>query len=551
MNGSAILVIATIILGLAYIIYGRWLARKWGIDPDTPTPAHTQRDGVDYVPAKRGVVFGHQFASIAGAGPINGPIIAAMFGWLPVLLWILVGGIFFGAVHDFAALYASVKNKGKTIGYLIELYVGKTGKTLFLVFTWLFSILVVAAFADIVSVTFNGYDQAGGQVAANAAVASTSILFIVAAVLLGAFLNRFKPNGWTSAVVAIVLLVACISLGLHFPIFSDRTTWLYFVFIYIFVASVTPVWALLQPRDYLNSFLLVLMILAAFVGIISANPEMNLAAFTSFEVKGNYLFPILFVTVACGAVSGFHSLVSSGTSSKQIDNERDILPISFGGMLLECLLGVMALIAVGALAVGGVMPEGSPPMIFANALSGFLDNLGLPHDTSYTLITLAVSAFALTSLDSVARVGRLAFQEIFTRADGSHIGPAGGVLANRYVATFLTLLMGYLLALRGYKNIWPLFGSANHLLAALALIACAVFLKKTNRTGWMLYAPAVVMLAITFTALVLAIFQIVGKITDAAFAWEVDFLPLVFAMLLLALGFLVASSGIKRIREKA
>ncbi len=546
MNGLAILIISTIVLGLAYIIYGRWLARKWGIDPNTPTPAHSQRDCVDYVPAKRGVDFGHQFASIAGAGPINGPIIAAMFGWLPVLLWILIGGIFFGAVHDFAALYASVKNKGKTIGYLIELYVGKTGKTLFLVFTWLFSILVVAAFADIVSVTFNGYTKASEQITANASVASTSILFIVAAVFLGIFLNRYKPGGWSSAVVAILLLVVCIALGLNFPIFAPRTTWLYFVFIYIFIASVTPVWALLQPRDYLNSFLLVLMILAAFVGIAFANPEMNLAAFTAFEVKGNYLFPILFVTVACGAVSGFHSLVSSGTTSKQIDNERDILPISFGGMLLECLLGVMALVAVGAVAVGGVLPEGSPPMIFANALSGFLSSLGLSYDTSYTVITLAVSAFALTSLDSVARIGRLAFQEIFTRADGTHIGSAGKFLANRYVATFFTLLMGYLLALRGYENIWPLFGSANQLLAALALIACAVFLKKTNRAGWMLYAPAVIMLAITFTALALSITRIVGKIAGNTFVWGTDLLPLVFAILLFALGVLVAGACVRR-----
>ncbi len=542
MSGLAILVISFVIFLLAYLGYGRWLANKWGIDPKAPTPAHELNDGVDYVPANKSVVFGHQFASIAGAGPINGPIIAAMFGWVPVLL-----GIFFGAVQDFASMYASVKSKGKTIGYLIELYIGKTGKLLFLVFTWLFSILVVAAFADIVAVTFTGFAPDGSPVPANASVATTSILFIVAAVWLGAFLQKAKPGGYVSGAVAIVLLVACIALGLNFPLFVSKTPWLYFVFIYIFIASVTPVWALLQPRDYLNSFLLVFMIAGAFLGVVLTNPPMNLPAFTGFTVGTMPLFPILFVTVACGAVSGFHSLVSSGTASKQVSNERDMLPISFGGMLLECLLAVLALIAVGALAVDGKMPAGSPPTIFAQAIAGFLSGLGLPQQMVFTLITLAVSAFALTSLDSVARVGRLAFQELFTDAEKS-AGPVARFLANRYVATFCTLFMGYLLALRGYQNIWPLFGSANQLLAALALIACAVFLKRTKREGWMLYVPMAFMLCVTFSALGLTIYALAGKIgSDAGFAMASDGLQLVFAVLLLGLGVLVAASGIKKL----
>ena len=548
MSGLVILVVSFIIFLAAYMGYGRWLAKKWGVNADAPTPAHELRDGVDYVPANRSVVFGHQFASIAGAGPINGPIIAAMFGWVPVLLWIIFGGIFFGAVQDFAAMYASVKNKGKTIGYLIELYIGKTGKLLFLVFTWLFSILVVAAFADIVAVTFNGFAADGARIDANASVATTSILFIVAAVVLGVFLQKAKPNGIVSGAVAITMLVICIALGLNFPMYMEKMPWLYFVFAYIFVASVTPVWALLQPRDYLNAFLLVFMIVAAFVGVIVANPAMNLPAFTSFEVKGMPMFPILFVTVACGAVSGFHALVASGTSSKQVDNERDILPISFGGMLLECLLAVIALVAVGAMAVGGAMPAGSPPTIFAQAISGFLASTGLPSQTVFTLITLAVSAFALTSLDSVARVGRLAFQELFTDADGKANGPVAAFFGNRYVATFFTLLMGYLLALKGYANIWPLFGSANQLLAALALIACAVFLKRTRREGWMLYVPMVCMLGVTFTALGLTIYKLVGKIgSEQGFEIASDGLQLVFAVLLLALGILVAAAGIGKL----
>ncbi len=551
MSGLTILLIAFVAFLLAYLIYGRWLAKKWGVDPKAATPAHTMRDGVDYVPAKRSVVFGHQFASIAGAGPINGPIIAAMFGWLPVLLWIIFGGIFFGAVQDFAALYASVKNKGKTIGYIIELYIGKTGKRLFLVFVWLFSILVVAAFADIVAVTFNGFGADGALIKANASVATTSILFIIAAVILGFYLNRSKPSGYASGAVAVVMLLVCIALGMAFPLYVAKMPWLYFVFIYIFIASVTPVWALLQPRDYLNSFLLVIMIVAAFAGVIFANPTMHIATFTGFEVNGNYMFPILFVTVACGAVSGFHSLVSSGTSSKQIDNERDILPISFGGMLLECLLAVIALVAVGSLAVDGVLPKGSPPVIFATAIANFLSGMGLPQELVYTVITLAVSAFALTSLDSVARVGRLAFQEMFLDSDGTKPGPIAAFFSHRYVATFCTLLVGYLLALRGYADIWPLFGSANQLLAALALIACALFLKRTNREGWMLYVPMVLMLVVTFAALGLTIYKLVGKMAvEGAFNIASDGLQLVFAVLLLGLGIVVATACMAKLREK-
>ena len=557
MSSLWILSVSAILLIAAYIFYGRGLERRWGIDPAAPTPACALRDGVDYVPARASVVFGHEFASIAGAGPINGPILAAMFGWAPVLLWILLGGIFFGAVQDFAAMYASVKNKGKTIGYIIEQYIGKTGKRLFLVFVWFFSILVVAAFADIVAATFNGFDANGGRIPANAAVASTSALFVAAALGLGLFLHRRKPGNLTGSLVAIALLCLCIFLGMTFPGYLPQSTWLYLVFAYIFAASITPVWILLQPRDFLNSFLLMAMMLAAFVGVVTAGPEMNLQPFTGFVVDGVPLFPILFVTVACGAVSGFHSLVASGTASKQIENERHMLPISFGAMLLECFLAVLALIAVGWLAVGGNAPEGAPPVIFATAIAQFLGNLGISYELAYTLITLAVSAFALTSLDSVARVGRVAFQELFTdsEADPGKLAPLSALLANRYTATALTLLMGYLLAMRGYKDIWALFGSANQLLAALSLTACAVFLKKTGRAHKMLLFPMAAMLLITFTALGLTIHSLLVKLLFGGdFAPMSDGLQLAFAVLLLALGVLVALAGIKKLaggRKKA
>ncbi|GBU21373.1 carbon starvation protein CstA [Fibrobacteres bacterium R8-0-B4] len=559
MNGLTILILSAAVLLAAYLVYGRYLARKWGIDPDKKTPAHELEDGMDYVPTDPGVVFGHQFASIAGAGPINGPILAVMFGWAPVLLWILIGGIFFGAVQDFAALYASVKNKGKTIGFIIEMYIGKTGKRLFLIFVWLFSILVVAAFADIVAGTFGGFDKLTGgetvKVTANAAVATTSALFIVAAVGLGLFLRRFKPKALVSAAVACTVLALCIAAGLRFPIYIDKGVWLYLVFAYIFLASVTPVWALLQPRDYLNSFLLVAMIAAAFVGVVIAAPPINIPAFTGFKAGGAYMFPILFVTVACGAVSGFHSLVSSGTTSKQIASEKHILPIGFGSMLVESFLAVIAVIAVGAITIGGKLPLGieTPPQVFASAVAGFLVKTGLPESVVFTLITLSISAFALTSLDSVARVGRLAFQELFTESENNENKTSSKIrdfFRDKYVATVCTLLFGYLLAVLGYKAIWPLFGSANQLLAALSLIACAVFLKKTKRQGAMLYAPMCIMLAVTFTALIITILNKGGKLFDGTFNVGQDFLQLVFAVLLLGLGTMVAVQGVGRLRER-
>ena len=557
MNGIIMMIIAIIVLGGAYLLYGRYLERKWGIDPNAKTPAYEMQDGVDYVPADTNVVFGHQFASIAGAGPINGPIQAAMFGWLPVLLWILIGGVFFGAVQDFAAMYASVKNKGRTIGYIIEQYIGKLGKKLFLLFCWLFCILVIAAFADVVAGTFNGFvaDDAGvvQQVAANGSVATTSILFIVEAVALGLILKYAHLNKWVNTAIAIVMLIAAVALGLAFPVYLTQGTWHIIIFLYVLIACVAPVGALLQPRDYLNSYLLIFMIVASIIGVFVANPSCNLNAFNGFNVDGQYLFPILFVTIACGAVSGFHSLVSSGTASKQIKNEKNMLPVSFGAMLMESMLAILALIAVASFADGEAAAQGllTQPQIFAGAIANFLTTLGLPYSLVFTLINLSVSAFALTSLDSVARVGRLSFQEFFMDADTDegNMKPWQKIATNKYVSTILTLVLAYLLAKVGYKEIWPLFGSGNQLLSVLALVACAVFLKKTKRQGAMLWIPMAFMIAVTFSALGLTIYRLGGQL----FTTGLDLgntLQLIFAVLLLLLGIIVAVQGIKKLTEK-
>lgn len=559
MNGILMMVIAIVVLGGAYLLYGRYLQNKWGIDPNAKTPAYELEDGVDYVPADTNVVFGHQFASIAGAGPINGPIQAAVFGWLPVLLWLLVGGVFFGAVQDFASMYASVKNKGRTIGYIIEEYIGKLGKKLFLLFCWLFCILVVAAFADVVAGTFNGFTvpevagQAVEKISANGAVAMTSILFIFEAVALGMILKYAKLNKWVNTAIAIVMLVAAVVIGLNCPIYLTRETWHLIIFAYIFIASVVPVWALLQPRDYLNSYLLIFMIVGAVLGIFVSNPSCNLQAFTSFNVDGQYMFPILFVTIACGAVSGFHSLVSSGTASKQIKNEKNMLPVSFGAMLMESMLGVIALIAVASFAKGEAAAQGltTQPQIFAGAIANFLSVIGLPHSLVFTLINLAVSAFALTSLDSVARIGRLSFQEFFLDegVTDENMTPFQKVVTNKYFATVITLVLAFLLAKVGYAEIWPLFGSANQLLSVLALVACAVFLKKTKRQGWMLWAPMFFMMAVTFTALGMTIYKLSGAFATTGLSLG-NTLQLIFAVLLLILGVIVAVQGVKKLFEK-
>ena len=558
MSGILMMAIAIVVLGGAYLLYGRYLAKKWGIDPNAKTPAYELEDGVDYVPADTNVVFGHQFASIAGAGPINGPIQAAMFGWLPVLLWILIGGVFFGAVQDFASMYASVKNKGRTIGYIIEEYIGKLGKKLSLAFCWLFCILVIAAFADVVAGTFNGFtlNEAGavsGTIQANGAVAMTSMLFILEAVGLGFLLKYCKLNKWANTGIAILMLVAAVAIGLNLPIFLSRGTWHIIIFLYIMVACVVPVWALLQPRDYLNSYLLIFMIVAAVIGIFVANPQCNLNAFNGFNVNGQFLFPILFVTIACGAVSGFHSLVSSGTASKQIKNEKNMLPVSFGAMLMESMLAVIALIAVASFAAGEAKAQGltTQPQIFAGAIANFLTAAGLPYNLVFTLINLAVSAFALTSLDSVARIGRLSFQEFFMdeETDTAKMSPFVKLMTNKYFATIITLVLAYLLAKVGYAEIWPLFGSANQLLSALALIACAVFLKKTKRQGVMLWVPMFFMLAVTFTALGMTITKLV-KAFGAGSLTIGTTLQLIFAVLLLVLGVIVAGAGIKKLFGK-
>ncbi len=561
MNGLVIVLIGIVALGAGYLFYGKWLAKKWGIDPNAKTPAYTHEDGQDYVPSSKFTVFSHQFSSIAGAGPVTGPILASVFGWVPVLLWLIIGGLFFGAVQDFGALYASVKNEGKSMGMIIEKYIGRTGRKLFMLFCWLFTLLVIAAFTDMVAGTFVGKGVEGMTDItsyANSAAASISMLFIVVAVIFGLIQKKVgKMNEVVRAVVAIALLVVMFAIGMKLPIYATKNAWIYIIMAYLFLASVMPMWLLMQPRDYMTTFMLLGMIIGAVVGVLVAHPSMQLNAFNGFSVVDaagakSYLFPTLFVTIACGAVSGFHSLVSSGTSSKTISNEKDMPMVGYGAMVVESLLGVVALVVVGAVAVNGTKPDGTPFSIFSSGVAGFLEKLGVPNHVATVFMTMCVSALALTSLDSVARIGRMSFQELFygDTTDPEKMPAWQRVLTNKYFATVITLFFGYLLTLGGYTNVWPLFGSANQLLAALVLIALSVFLKTTGRTGWTLYAPMFVMLAVTFTALVQKTIALVTNIVNGQATLLVDGLQFIVAILLMVLGVLVAFSCLKKLFGK-
>ena len=568
MNGVVVLVAAIAILVIAYLTYGKWLAKQWGIDPSRETPSHTEEDGVDYVPAKAPVLMGHHFSSIAGAGPINGPIQAAVFGWVPVLLWVLIGGIFFGAVHDFGALFASLRNKGQSIGEVIATTMGSKAKKLFIIFSYLTLILVVAAFASIVANTFMAtYTEAGAvdyaASAANATTAMISIMFIIIAIAFGFLVYRRNAGLAVSTGIGIVAIVICMVIGLNWhPLYLSNTTWMIIVGIYILAASVAPVWILLQPRDYLSSFLLYFMMAVAVVGIIgcglTGGAHMDIPAFTGFKdtlaptgASLGYMFPALFVTIACGAISGFHSLVGSGTTSKQLNNEKDAQPIAYGGMLIECALAVISLCAVGYIWANYASGETvTPTVVFATGISkmlGSIPGLAGTEQIAYTLLVLTVSVFCLTSLDTATRLARYMFQEFWLEPGETYKDVTGykKTLTNPFVATLITVVLGIGLGLTGYANIWPLFGAANQLLAALGLLAIATWLGKEGRNNKMFYIPMIFMLIVTITSLCFTIKTNLAGIAagGAGVAW--CYVRGIIAALLVVLAIILAVDSIK------
>ncbi len=514
MNALVLLLIGFACLIVGYVFYGAWLEKQWGVDPSKPTPAHTMNDDVDYVPAKAPILLGHHFSSIAGAGPINGPIQAAIFGWLPCLLWIVIGGIFFGAAHDYGSLIASIRHKGESIGEVISQNIGTRAKRLFLVFAYLALILVIAAFASIVAGTFNGFDAQGNTIEANGSTATISMLFIAMAVVFGFCVYRKNYSLTVCTVVGILALVLCIVIGLAYPVYLPGHTWMYIIGLYIMIASVTPVWILLQPRDYLSSFLLYAMMIAAVIGVFAAHPTLTLPAFVGFEVNGQYLFPALFVTIACGAISGFHSLIASGTTSKQLNSEKDARLIGYGAMLIECALAIVSLIAI-AVIYSKQGPESfkiPPTAVFAQGISQMLIAIGLDspeaQKTTYGLMILAVSAFCLTSLDTAARMSRYLFTEFWLNPGETPDTVTGfrKTLCNKYVGTVISVVLGVSFGLGGWSKVWPLFGASNQLLAGLALLAVAAWLKNASKNHRMLVFPMSFMIVVTLTSLAFTFF---------------------------------------------
>ncbi len=570
MNGIVLMLVAAVVLACGYLLYGRWLSNKWGVDAKALTPARRMEDGKSFSPASAFTVFSHQFSSICGAGPVTGTIVAMAFGWLPVVLWVLIGGIFFGAVHDFGALYASMKNNGKSLAQLIEKYIGKTGRRLFLIFSWLFCIIVIAAFTSMVCGTFKytpaeagGIDFAKSYAAGCAG--TISILFTFVAIAFGWAQRKFNLDGVKEFVVAVVAIVLMFAVGMQFPLYLDLNQWIAVVMVYLVFAGAMPIQTLKQPRDYLTTIMMVVMIVCAVLGIVvlGVNGQATITApmFTGFSTKSGMMFPVLFVSVACGALSGFHSLVSSSTSSKQVSNETDAVKVGYGAMVLESFVGVLAIIIAGIMfsdmntAGTGALNNGvasTPFQIFAAGIARGMKAFGVDGTVATVFMTMNVSALALTSLDAVARIARTSFSEFFAKSnDALAIEDKSGamkVLGNPWFATLVTLIPGLALTFGGYLAIWPLFGASNQLLGGMTMITLAVFCKCTGRKGAMLYVPVAFLLVCTFTSLVQSIFGCVNALAAGTAASVFNSsLQLVFAVLLVVLGLIVAVNCLKEL----
>jgi len=566
MTALLIILAAIVVLVIGYVTYGSWLAKQWGVDPSRKTPAETMEDGVDYVSAAPAVLMGHHFSSIAGAGPINGPIQASVFGWLPVFLWCVIGGIFFGGLQDFGSLFASVRNGGKSVGEIISQSMGSRAKKLFIIFALLVLILVIASFVNVVAGTFKSDAGIFGFTTSptgNQTTAIISVLFIVLAIIYGLLTNRAGMKTTPATIIGIIGIVAIVVLGLNVGFAMSRTAWIIFIGVYIAAASLIPVWILLQPRDYLSSYLLYAMMAIAIVGIvisaITGSATFQIPAFTGWSTSVGTLFPALFITVACGACSGFHSLIATGTSSKQLSNERYAKPVGYGSMLIESALGIISLIAVGMVYSKYTSAGfGSPSAAFAAGIGTMFGAEGSGiYNTIYALLTLAVSVFALTSLDSATRLSRFMFSELFLKEGEASWKDATGIrkiLANPLLATLVMVVIGCVLGGLSLSQIWGLFGAANQLLAGIALMAVAAWLGEVGKNNKMFYIPMCFMLIATLTSLVMTIIKKIGAVGAGTAAWG-DWFQLIFAAAMAVLAVILVVEGIgtfkKQLSKKA
>ncbi len=560
MSALVIFLIAVVCLALGYVFYGAWLAKQWGVDPNRETPAHTSYDGKDFVPANPAVLMGHHFSSIAGAGPINGPILASVFGWVPVFLWCVLGGIFFGGMHDFGALFASIRHNGGSLGEVIEDSMGDKAKNLFIIFALAVLILVIASFTAVVAGTFASADPSAANYTANGATAMTSILFIVIAAIFGFFVYRKNAPVGPATVIGIIGIIAIVFIGQLVGLHFGRTFWVLFIAVYVTVASLLPVWILLQPRDYLSSFLLYGMMILAAISIIGG----TFTGAATVEIpavvpeKVSTIFPTLFITVACGACSGFHSLISSGTTSKQINNEKDARLIGYGSMIVESALGIIALIAVGVVfsrsAQGGGSDYTTPPAAFAGGIATMFKSFAgeKSYATIYNLFTLAVSVFALTSLDSATRLCRYLFGELLTPEGKTYEDLTGArkFFATPIVSTLIMVIIGCGMGFLNLTQIWGVFGAANQLLAGIAMLAVCTWLGKIGRNNKMFYFPMVFMLLATITSLCMTIIGKVKVIGGGSAVWG-DWYVAIWSTLLVVLAVILAVTAVKTLAGQA
>jgi carbon starvation protein len=533
-----------------YFFYGRWVARSFDLRADRATPACEINDGVDYVPAKPPFLLGQHFSAIAAAGPIVGPILGALwFGWLPALLWIVIGAIFFGAVHDFAALVTSVRNRAQSIVELVHQELGPRAHLMFMAFVWLSLVYVILAFTDLTASSFVEPQYGGG-------VATASSLYLVAAIGMGVCLYKWRMPLWAATAVFLPLVGAIIWFSQAAPMtvpaaWSARPqlVWNGIILGYCFLASVLPVWLLLQPRGYLGGFFLYVTLAAGVIGLLLGGDRVQYPAFLGWtSPKGSPLFPLLFVTVACGACSGFHGIVSSGTTSKQIAREPDCKLIGYGGMLLEGLVAVIALATVMLLPAGDPAAAQSPDRIYANGLSHFVERFGVDREFARSFALLAFATFIYDTLDVATRLGRYVFQELT-----GWKGNSGVVVATLATLALPALSVSWIVTdaagsvVPAWKVFWTLFGTSNQLLAALTLVAVTAWLKRTRRPWLISAVPAGFMLVMTLWSLLLT----VKPWAAAATAGQptMNWIALI-AFILMSLAILVIGEGLRALRKR-
>ena len=547
-------------LGLGYVLYGRWLARQWGIDPSRETPAHTSYDGKDFVPANPAVLMGHHFSSIAGTGAINGPIQAAVYGWVPVFLWCVLGGIFFGAVHDFGALFASIRHNGGSIGEIIKDSMGITAQRLFIIFALAVLILIIASFTAVVAGTFVSVNPSAATYSSNSSAAATSSLFIAIALVFGFLVYRKNLKTGIASIIGIIGVIAIAFFGEKIGLHFSRAAWILIIWAYVVVASLLPVWILLQPRDYLSSFLLYAMMIIAVIAIVGGSftgaATMEGPSFYGWKnPSGQPLFPFLFITVACGACSGFHSLISSGTSSKQINNEKNAQIIGYGSMLIESGLSVISLIAVMVVwsqtSAGGGEKfwMSAPPIVFAGGIATMFASFAgeKSYPVVFNLCSMAVSIFALTTLDSVTRLSRYLFAELITPTGKTRdeLRGAASFFSSPAVSTLIIATTGCLMGFMGLSQIWSVFGSANQLLASIAMLAVCTWLGKIGKNNKMFYFPMTFMLYATLTALWITILNGYRMIITTGGAPWGTYFQMIWSAILIILAVTLSASAFK------